>query len=358
MENATAQELLQLSSRCPQLEELCVNLHGASVVALTSSADGTASFNAHAWPSSLRSLEIHMLFDPLLGLQQLVNALPISATGLQSLTLSPRDKHADIDLTPLLQLPHLTRLSLNARRPLLQSHLDVVKQFCSLTELDAYDGHWSVWDLRVLLLGGSHQLQRLQKINMQSVALGVGVVHTLLTLPNLTELEPESIDPACFSLLRSFGNLRRLSISPGPARMDDAAIADLLSSLRSMPHLFKLRLVPHRDDWNTAKWRHLIDGLDAAAPQLRELTFINCELPSLARLNAGAQLRVLHLHGCDFKGARATVSRAFLQWLQSMRHLEHLCVLGSSVSLTDAQFMQLTPPSSLIPSLRQFCWEE
>jgi hypothetical protein len=233
-----------------------------------------------------------------------------------------------------------------------------VKQFCSLTELDAYDGHWSVWDLRVLLLGRSHQLQRLQKINMQSVALGVRLVQGLLALPNLTELELESIDPACFSLLRSFGNLRRLSISPGPDRMDGAAIADLLSSLRAMPNLFKLRLVPHNDDWNTAKWRQLLDGLDAAAPQLRELTLIKCTLPSLARLNAGAQLRVLHLHGCDFMFARATVSRALLQWLQSMRHLEHLCVLGSFGSLTAAQFMQLTPPSSLVPSLRHFRWEE
>jgi hypothetical protein len=64
----------------------------------------------------------------------------------------------------------------------------------------------------------------------------------------------------------------------------------------------------------------------------------------------------LHLHECDFTGAQSTAVEALVQWVRSMRHLERLAVTRCNFPLTDAQRMQLTPPSLLIPSLREFRW--
>jgi hypothetical protein len=351
-----------------------------SVFALTASAADAAAFASQAWPPSLRSLELDAgaWKSNSIGLQLLVGTLPISAARLQSLTLTPFASGSGTDLTPLLQLPQLTHLFL-PRRSLTRPQLAVVKQLHTLTELGISRDTWRIGDLHMLLSDGPHQLQRLQKIMLQFVHLDVELLQSLLALPSLTELEPMSIDPSCFPLLHSLSFLRKLVISPTPdaadaGMLDGAAIAELLSSLRGMPNLSYLVLGPERppsrdpDDphpdgpdgplLNYAAWRKVLDGLDAAAPQLRELTLIRCTLPSLAQLNAGAQLRVLRLDDCRFEDVQAATTEEFQQWVRSMRHLERLTVIRCFLPLSDPQRQQLSPPSFLLPSLRHFHWEE
>jgi hypothetical protein len=149
-------------------------------------------------------------------------------------------------------------------------------------------------------------------------------------------------------------------ISPSSGLLDADVIAALLSSLRAMPQLFIFALGPAGPLMNfVTDWRPLLDRLDAAAPQLRELTFRNCTvtLPSLSQLNAGAQLRVLSLRDCCFEGAQDNAAEVLLQWIQSMRHLEQLSVSSCFLPLSSVQRMQLTPPSSLVPSLQRFICE-
>jgi hypothetical protein len=348
----SVQDLLQLFARCPHLEQLAVWVDGASVAALTKSVSGAAAFASQAWPSSLHSLVLEPFGTTLIGMQPLVDALPSSVAGLQSLTVMPWDGVIDMDFAPLLRLPQLTRLSIT--RTLRRSQLAVVKQLRSLTELvvDAF-GRWGgTRSLLPQLLDGPHQLQRLQKINVQHVNLDTTDTQALMTLPSLTELEPMGIDPACFPLLRSFSRLHKLTLTPHPP-MDVTAVDGLLSSLREMPNLSSLAVGPDNHQNSPATWRKLLDGLDAAAPQLRELTFSLCTLPSLTQLNAGAQLRVLYLQSCGFEGAQDSTTDEFLQWVRSMRHLERLRVTYSLL-LTIGQRQQLTLPSSLIPSLQHF----
>jgi hypothetical protein len=149
--------------------------------------------------------------------------------------------------------------------------------------------------------------------------------------------------------LHPFPHLRTLSLSISSdveaGKVDGLAMAGLLCSLREMPLLCSLILVRSVEQElaeYVAAWKTLMDGLDAAAPNLRELTLIKCTLPSLEQLNAGAQLHVLQLHECDFKGEPATAAEALVQWVQSMRHLERLAVIRCNFPLTDAQRMQLT----------------
>jgi hypothetical protein len=78
-------DLLQLHARCPHLEQLGVTVDSAMVATLRGSAGGAAAFNAHAWPSSLRTLRL-TIFGKLASLQPLLNAIPFSAARLQSLT--------------------------------------------------------------------------------------------------------------------------------------------------------------------------------------------------------------------------------------------------------------------------------
>jgi hypothetical protein len=162
--------------------------------------------------------------------------------------------------------------------------------------------------------------------------------------------------------LHPFPHLRTLSLSISSdveaGKVDGLAVTGLLSSIRDMPQLSSLIFIVERLlAEHTPAWRTLLDGLDAAAPHLRELTFNKCTLPSLSKLTAGAQLRVLSLRDCCFKDVGAASAQAFLQWVQSMRHLEQLSVIRCFLPLSSVQRMQLTPPSSFLPSLQRFICE-
>jgi hypothetical protein len=188
---------------------------------------------------------------------------------------------------------------------------------------------------------------------MKEVTLDVDSTQALLTLPSLTELAPWMIEPRCFPLLRSFVHLHQLVVSSGVDMLDEAAVLELLSSLRAMPELTSF-------DINGAQSNHtargmLVDGLASAAPQLRELTFRKfAAMPPLAVLSGCAHLRKLYLHLCPITNRQSADD--VLQLLRSLRHIEHVDVYYCEWSLSDDQRAQVTPPSVLVPSLKHFSW--
>jgi hypothetical protein len=353
-EAISGEDLLQAHTRWPQLEELTVEVDGTSLVVLVGSAEGAAAFNAHAWPSSLRSMFIRMRDADPVGLQPLLDTLP-SAAGLEEVFLLFRSGDPAVSLSPLLQLHRLTRFHVNCC--LLPEQLLVVKQLRSLTQLGMAVGQWTLEDLRLLLVDGPHQLQRLKNIDVSSTRLDDNSMQALMTLPNLTELQPVDVDPHCFPLLRSFTKLRKLRVSSGAGDVSDPEAADLLSSLRAMPDLTNLKI----RDWSGAIIikTALLDGLGAAVPQLRKLSLSQCRaLPPLNGLSTCAQLRKLKMTRCR-RAASTHGSQPIddvLQLLRSLRHIEHVELRYCSPPLTDAQRAQLTPPSLLIPSLKHFHW--
>jgi hypothetical protein len=257
-----------------------------------------------------------------------------------------------LDWAPLLQLPQLTSLSVNHSPS--PPQLAVVKQLC-LTALDVSEGHCPREHLRALLADGPHQLQRLQKINMQECSLDVESMQMLLTLPALTELEPWSLDPRCFPLLRSFAKLRRLRILPPFGILSESDAAELLSSLSALPTLISFAIDGR--PLSAIIKETLIDAIGAAVPQLHELCLRHFSLlPSLSRLAALTQLRSLHLVECARQSRNSTHN--VLELLPSLRHLERFSVTHCRLQLSDEQRALFTPPSVLVPSLKQFEWSE
>jgi hypothetical protein len=353
-EDAKGEDLLQLHARCPQLEELTIRVDGASILTLRDSAEGASTFNAHAWPSSMRSLDLgsHGFHTGVIGLRPLIDALPSSAIGLQSLHVHISGDKTLLDLAPLLQLPELTSLHVYPSG-LSRPHMAVVRQLRNLTALDVNGYAWQREELLALLADGAHQLQRLQKINIiDSVTLDVELLQVLLTLPSLTELEPCGIQTHCFPLLRSFVKLRKLFISP--RAVDNTAVVELLSSLRALSELTSLRVGGFVAD--AVVVNALMDGLGAAVPQLRELSFCYFNaLPSLAAVSACTQLRALRLTNCERERGQSLDD--ILQLILSLRHLESVEVVRCRLPLTAAQCMQFAPPSALAPSLKTFDWQ-
>jgi hypothetical protein len=355
--NARDVDLLQLQclhARCPQLEELTIEMDDTSSHELTESVEGATMFNTFAWPSSLRSLEIGRcgFNEKSIGLQPLLNALPSSAIRLGSLTLAIADDDdvtAVLDLAPLVPLREFASLCTYYSPSV--SQLAVVRQLRNLTELDVAGGYWEREDLLALLADGTHQLQRLEKINIRGVTLDVELMQALLTLPNLTELEPSRIHSSCFPLLRSFEKLRKLCLYP--RAVNAAAVVELLSSLRALSELTCLRLDGFAAE--SAVQKALLNGLSASVPQLRELRLrYFCELPPLNALISCTQLRRLRLTKCERERGQPLAD--ILELILSLPSLESVEVHRCRLPLTDEQCMQFAPPSILAPSLKTFDW--
>jgi hypothetical protein len=326
LRDVLVEDLLQLHGCCPQLEVLDVMLSGPWTAARTKSAEESATFNARAWPPSLRSLSIGCRGVPIGVQEQLLNAIPFSAIGLQSFRLTWSNPRKLLDFTPLLHLPQLT--SLSTHRLLWRRQSVVVKQLCTLTELDIRFGCWPNMNYLHAVCDEPHQLQRLEKLHMHYLELNTESVLPLRTLPSLTELEPRHIDPECFALLHLLPNLRKLWIYPYCVPMEGVAVKGLLSSLHTMSHLTTLTF--HLVKSAPAQWGQLFDELADSTPQLRKLTLYNCSrLPLRAWKIAGPQLRRLDLCCCDFEGGQDgnQPRGAFAQWTHSLRTLErvHLC---------------------------------
>jgi hypothetical protein len=101
----------------------------------------------------------------------------------------------------------------------------------------------------------------------------------------------------------------------------------------------------------------LVGGLGAATPQLRELTLRNfSSLVPLNGLRTCVQLRALVLDRCCGGNGTDSAVVDLVPLLQSLPHLESLHVFYCTHLLTDEQCAQLTPPSLLVPSLKQLEW--
>ena len=352
----TADQLLQIFAGCPQLQKLFVEVDAESINTLTESTDGAAPFNAHTWPSSLRTVQFSLRGFGI-DLKAFVNVLPPSSdSGFPELTFVLVED-LWMDLAPLFPLSHRTSLFVSQELP--ESQLSVVKQMRSLVSLSLNHGGPvdDVKDLLALLAEAEepHQLQRLERISMNSIDLDDEGMQGLVTLPNLTELEPGAIHPSCFSLLCSFSKMRTLHLRPTDGSTVGAAeAAVLLSSLRAMPDLtsFEFR---HWAEENSSQsqtsvlafLQPLLDGLGSVAPQLRELSLSDCSrLPPLHGLRTCTQLRKLKLCGC-FRGAASDVGSQsredVLLLVQSLRHLERIEVKYCNLPLTEAQRTQLMP---------------
>jgi hypothetical protein len=232
----------------------------------------------------------------------------------------------------------------------------VVKQLCALTELNFNGGYWSTQELRLLLSDGDHSLQRLEKFNLCAVKLDVETVQMLMALPALTELQPWSLDLRSFPLLRSWPNLRTLCLlrpTVWGVTWTDAAVAELLSSLRMLSCLSSLEL--GGEGAEVGVLLTLMEGVTTAVPQLRGLKLNNFRaLPLLTGLRACTQLRSLQLELCDRPSEQPVDD--IQQLLQSLRFLERVAITKCRLPLADSIFAQLPPPSVLVPSLKQFRW--
>jgi len=357
MRNAFGQDLLQLSARCSHLEELTVWVDGPSVAALKKSSDAAAAaaFNAHAWPASLRSLLLGVKgyeWNASCGGQRLVDALPCSAPGLQSLLFMSSSSGMMLDLSPLQRLDQFT--SLTTRHVLSPPQVAVVKQLPALTDLNVGEGFWTAEDLHALLAddGSPHQLRRLQRLNLRKSTVEADALQCLLTLPSLTELQPDTIMPNCFPLLRSFTRLRALRIAAPLGSCNEAAAAELLSSLRALPDLMIFEL--SGKGVRTRVLQSLLDGLGTAVPQLHELRIESAYLPPVSGLRTCTGLRSLSLRDCTRESSASGAD--VLALLQSLSFLERLELRVCRLSLTELHRAQLTPPSFLVPSLKQLIW--
>jgi hypothetical protein len=147
--------------------------------------------------------------------------------------------------------------------------------------------------------------------------------------------------------------LRTLHVRCQPGGFGEVAADALLSALRSLSHLTRFEI--DGEGASAVGMRTLLDGLDAAVPQLRELDIASVRtLPLLSGLRTCTQLRNLRLLKCH-RGNGDSVDDV-LQLLQSLRHLALFRVFDSKLRLMDEQRALFTPPSALVPSLEDFAW--
>jgi hypothetical protein len=90
-------------------------------------------------------------------------------------------------------------------------------------------------------------------------------------------------------------------------------------------------------------------------PQLHELRIESAYyLPPVSGLRTCTQLRSLSLYDCTCESS--TSGADVLALLQSLSFLERIELRVCTLSLTDFHRAQLTPPSVLVPSLKQLIW--
>jgi hypothetical protein len=143
-----------------------------------------------------------------------------------------------------------------------------------------------------------------------------------------------------------------LRIAPPLGSCDEAAVVELLSSLRALPSLTSFEL--SGKGVRTHVLQSLLDGLGTAVLQLHELRIEHAYLPPVNGLSTCTQLRSLILHDCTRESSAAGDN--VLALLQSLSFLERLELRACRLSLTELHRAQLTPPSSLVPSLKQLIW--
>jgi hypothetical protein len=275
----------------------------------------------------------------MLANQALVDGL----TALADLrTLRLNTAAADLDLSPLLQLSRLSRLHTFDRVSLAQCA--VIKRLAALTALESGRGYC---DCAVLLqlLRPPHSLQRLQAIEFRFETVDPPLLEGLLSLPALTELWADLVQPDCWAGLGGLTRLQRLRV--GWCQIFSSAQRSALeSSLHSLPRLSDLELTLSAD---ARVGGQPIDLRLAALSSLRAESVL---LPSLGFLQLSPRLDSLRLIQCGMPSADE-VLRSLRSFAPQLRRLE----LDRCVRLTDEQHSALRPLSVLLPALSEFAYE-
>ena len=277
---------------------------------------------------------------------------------------------AEWDVTPLLQLKHLRRLTLKGWPHLHYGakQIAVIKQIATLQSLELllpyenneFRGNGNVFALPWLaaLCEPPHRLQQLEELDLSKAYLSRGQMLQLQQLPALTTLEPTFLSILALPTLASFPHLLRLSLaldSIFDARhggLADHDVPEDMFDARGFPraslflphlrctqlHKLALRLCVFNEEEALALCQLL--------PQLTHLTLTNVGWPSLEPLRHLTQLTALSM-----RLACHTSLNFKLAHLQELKSLQKLTLLGLHPPLDGATVAALQPPYALMPAL-------
>jgi len=242
---------------------------------------------------------------------------------------------AELDLSPLLQLPRLCRIHVTGSPQ--ASQCGVLQRMSDLTSLVV-----SMCSSAALsaLLRSPHSLQRLEELEITDTVIDPSMMAALSKLPALTALWPKSIRPECWAGLAGLPQLRSLKLT-WERSFNSAQRSALTAALANLPHLTDLSIKLAED--------HSFDGppLALALPALRVLCLRWLRVPSLSFLQRSPLLESLNLVQCTEMSAADVMASLRAHPLPGIRHLH----LSSSVTLSAEEEAALRPPSSLLPSL-------
>jgi hypothetical protein len=337
----------------PRLTAVDACMHAGDLCAQMASAGDSrrrrAQLVSEALPPQLQRLTLRLSCPssvPLPFRQALVDALP-SLPQLVALRLSLAAP--DLDLTPLTQLPMLSRLRLEHR--LTAEQCSVVKQLPALVALDSGGERWDPAAL-LELLAPPHSLERLEELDLHAAAVDPPLLAGLLSLPSLSSLQPSSIAPECWAELGGLARLRSLCLTwAGPfSAAQRAALGASLARLSS--RLWHLTLKLMADGGVEGPPLHLLRLHSAPTLPLRSLQLYYLRVPSLAFLQHTPLLERLVLADC-----REVSADDVMRCLRAHPppRLSEL-VLARSCLLSGGQQEDLHPPSSLLPALKHFSY--
>jgi hypothetical protein len=197
------------------------------------------------------------------ALQLLLDILPRSSRLIDVTLRLPSQGNdvakvcSQLDLSPLLQLAHLTRFDWSALfndikfdgaaagHPMSAAQLGIVKQIPSLRSLHCNDGEWIEEEIQ-LAFQLPHRLQQLQYVDLSNTELNAAMLSCLVSLPALSELRPLRLLPEAYPLLARFPQLRSLYLSmqyPEPTAVELSSLCEVCTWLQDFS-LNDVRSVP------------------------------------------------------------------------------------------------------------------
>lgn len=247
---------------------------------------------------------------------------------------------AELDLSPLLRLPHLQRIHVTGSPQATQC--GVLKRLSALT---VYAGWMNSTAALTELLQPPHSLQRLEEIEIGTDAIDSAILAALSQLPAFAVLRPKCIPPECWAGLAKLPRLRELRLT-WVRSFTSAQLASLSVALAQLPFLadFSIKLAEDRR----------VDGppLTLALPALRALCLRWLRVPSLSFLQRTPLLESLTLVKC--LDVTETDLMASLRAFPPPRLLD--LRIHSCRTLSDEAEAALRPPSLLLPSLTEFIY--
>jgi hypothetical protein len=301
---------LQLRFCLPHLVGLSVlDLSPALLLSVLASAEHRDWFVQNAFPARLEELELLLLHSlhTSHSLQLVIDALP-SAAMVQRLKLwvlpeliLNSNYYQQLDLTPLLQLKHLSYLrweSFDSRDqhgrsgcPMSLRQLEVIKQISSLTELEYNGAEWSAEEFAVVFREPC-QLQQLRQIKLGHTEVTAEMLDDLSSLSSLTELSPAKLRPEAYSLLSRFTNVASIRLVLKHPQPSADELHFLCSTLEYCSALKSLSL---QDLSNSELAELLLLQLFESTPQLEAILLQSVNVGFLGMLAAFSQLRQLSL---------------------------------------------------------------